>query len=137
MDLDTIVVGDLTKLNQRRGFNMLNWNGPFYPYGSGVMIFPAGAHPSIWEVWSGAGEDTLNRKFPKGDQQLIAEHFPEGMIFPLRNDEVASYKRDKWHLGPEGAREESREAPIIAFHGKPRPHELLPFQWGYNEWRGL
>ena len=137
MDLDTIVIGSLDKLASRKGFNMLNWNGKWYPYGSGVMIFPAGAHPSIWEVWKGASEETLNKKFPKGDQQLIAESIMEWGIFPIHNDEAASYKRDKWHLGEMSADPKTHDASIICFHGKPRPHEINKGLFGYREWRNL
>lgn len=136
VDLDSVVIGSLDKLAERKGFNMIGWNGKWYPYGSGVMVFPAGRAPEL---------STFDYRdsflYDKGDQQRIAEYFQE-QIQPIRSNEVSSYKRDGWSLtgnepgeGFEHLTPRTERSSIIAFHGTPRPHQLADGHWIKKKWK--
>lgn len=115
IDLDSVIVDDLSPLvNLDRGWSglhMLNWEGPWYPWGSGVMDFPAGTLPQLAHF-----NETFPAKYPKGDQQRIAEMISNKKGYPKKL--ITSYKKDV----REG---ELRKECIVAYHGSPRPEEAL------------
>jgi hypothetical protein len=117
LDLDTVVQGNLDTLLEKEGFRMLHWERKFYPYGSGVMLFRSGE-------WGALSQFDVRRREvyrKKGDQQYIHESVSDAtmglMPFPITPDEACSYK-NHWR------KDLHRDAPIVCFHGKPRPHQL-------------
>lgn len=111
-DLDTWIMGNIDFL--------ANYNGPlaglrnFYQLrnlASGILAFEAGKYTKIWDKWVQIGRPKLSG----GDQMFINMMIPEGArlqdLFP---NKIYSYKV---HGVP-------KDAAVVCFHGKPRPHEL-------------
>lgn len=113
-DLDTVIVGDISPLYDLADFALLRWGGAWFPYGSGVMSFRTGRYGFLRSEWNQA----LEPSYPKGDQQWIVTSLGrhDHLVNPITSDLVCSYKKD-WTKG-------RRNAPVVAFHGKPRPADL-------------
>jgi hypothetical protein len=126
IDLDSLVVGDLTPLTKVEGFGMISWGATKNPYGSGVMVFRAGEHVELFN-----GFDIRQRdRWKKGDQQYIAQQL-DGGISRIGPELVSSWKR---HL-KRGTQQPDGEC-IVAMHGIPKPHEFAEDSWEFNAWTG-
>lgn len=130
-DLDTMFIGDITDIlsTRYRFASTTDWLGRGTTLNSTFMMWdPTAADLGCIYRASTAGAD---EKYSKGwerwgDQGFIQDHLP---IRPISlNHEwpgrVVSYKlnvRGKQHGRPDQV---PAGASIVAFHGKPRPHEL-------------
>lgn len=122
MDLDTVITGKLDELALYDG--PLALLRDFYrPNGhqSSVMAWTAGSHTDIWSLY-------VEESFPEvpgGDQAWIEEFEP--LVLQDRFPGMfASYKADYCQSAPK------KDASVIVFHGKPRPHECggwVPYVW--------
>ncbi len=117
-DLDTKIIADVSDFAAYRGrfaaardfFNQLHIS-------STIMAWEAGALDHIWTEWARAGRPRLD---PRGDQRWIGNMEPKADRWQdMLPGQLVSYKGDVKPLGaiPPNAR-------IVAFHGKPRPHEV-------------
>jgi hypothetical protein len=117
-DLDTIITGDLSELAAYFGrFAMAR--DFYFPHhcSSAIMAWEAGACDHIWRVWDRCGRPEFQIG---GDQEWIEAMMPAAdRLQDVLPEQVVSYKVDCRATGfaPKGA-------SIVAFHGKPRPHEI-------------
>lgn len=123
LDLDTVITGKLDDL--------VAYDGPlallrdFYrPLGaqSSVMAWKAGQHTEIWDSYV----DESFPNVPGGDQAWI-EAFSPAVLQDSFPSMFASYKAHNCRSAP------PKEASVIVFHGKPRPHECGG--WVPNVWK--
>ncbi len=128
LDLDTLVVGDLTDLVSYDGdFAMLS---DFYRPSlgqSGVMLFRAGSEPvtRIWDAWSADPEHVMCSH--RGDGEFIRSVVPEAdRIQALYPGQVVSYKVHAHDGIPDGAR-------LVCGHGKPRFSDPAA-GWAHQLW---
>lgn len=122
LDLDSVVVGDLSDIAAYRGpFAMLR---DFYRPERGqsaVMAWTPGTHTDeMYRRFAGRASDHMARL--RGDQDFINECLPEAdRLQDHAPGQIVSYKRDIRDAGlnapPNGAR-------LVAFHGVPRPWEV-------------
>lgn len=126
LDLDTIITGSLDELSGYSGeFAMLEDVMVASRLGSGVMAWVSGPNGYIWHVFK-------HQRFPDvvgGDQaflqqtvtqvDVLQDHYP---------NQIASYKMSAGVLSP--------HTRIVAFHGQPRPHEIIsgwvPKLWAHR-----
>jgi hypothetical protein len=116
LDLDTIIVRNIDFLAEfSSDFAILHdfWR----PAGLGpaVMLWRAGYGGEIWQSFVDAG---MPMKDPRGDQWWLEQHFTRRppILQELYPDAFVSYKTHATQGIP-------REAHVVCFHGKPRPHE--------------
>lgn len=128
LDLDCIVTGPLDSLPVRNGFAMCR---DFLGHGfnSSVMSW-AGDMTGVYDAFRTQPEE-LMRKYDRerpggriGDQAFIEDH-TEPQALP--DGAVVSYRVS--------GREARPEASVVAFHGKPKPHEAGG--WATEEWIAL
>lgn len=124
-DLDTAITGSLADLAAYRGrFAILR---DFYRpegYGSGVMLWEAGAVPDLWNMWELAGRPHVEG----GDQAFIERHVLHAdWLQDLFPGQIVSYKADCKLGVPNGA-------SVVCFHGRPRPDEVDE-EWMHKVWR--
>lgn len=120
-DLDTVVVRPIDFLADYAG-DFATLHDFWYPQGLGpaVMLWRSGWGSDIWDEFVAEGMPMTD---PRGDQAWI-ENRQQGRIrkeadilqhlYPGR---FVSYKSDC-------TRELPRDAHVVCFHGKPRPHEV-------------
>lgn len=120
-DLDTVIVGRLEDLVQRKGI-IEDWAWP--GFNSSVMVWDHGEHAQVWDDFT---PDVMTRpseplaavlpagEVNGGDQEWIHQAAPD---FPLLPREwCVSYR---WS----GQGEPPPEAKVVCFHGAPKPHEV-------------
>lgn len=115
-DLDTIIVGPLDEIAAYKGeFAMLRDLTMPSRKASGVMAWRGGVHSSIWSEWVADGKP----KMPMGDQEYIEQHMVGERVDCLQDivKGIYSYKVSCKKALP-------KDATIVCFHGKPRPHEV-------------
>jgi hypothetical protein len=99
-DLDTVLVGSIDGLAQRKGIiHLRDWGWTKNDYGSGVMCWDAGEHAEVWERRAGAAE-----RF-RGDQDwLTAVGGWDSLPFPLlsRSAQAAQRKHRTCLMGGGG-----------------------------------
>lgn len=122
VDLDTIITGNIDHLcrhvEENKGFTILR---DFYRengYGSGLM----GWNGDYSDIWYNFNMDPMGitSKYGgvMGDQWFIETQVKDAKIWQDKfPDEVVSYKVHCQNGLP-------KEAKIVCFHGKPRPHEV-------------
>jgi len=121
LDLDTVIAGDLTDVAAaipRDGFVML---ADFYRdggLGSGVMGWH-GDWSALYHAFAGDPQAHMNRYRSGarwGDQAFIRDHLPcrPWTWQDTAPGKVVSYK----------VHGRTPDARVVAFHGKPRPHEI-------------
>lgn len=121
LDLDSVIVGPLDELAATKGIiGLRDWGWDRDVYGSGVMVWDAGEHAEIFARYT----DDVPVKF-RGDQDWMTSlggwpTFPPGM--------VCSYRYHASKAPPEGV-------AVVAFHGRPKPHELMRGHWALEYWR--
>lgn len=122
-DLDTVIVGNLDEMASVEKFTMIR--GFMVPTrrGSGVMMLTD--RKPVWDAWIEKPDMTLK----DGDQEFIGK-FCEAVWQDEVPGAVVSYKND---VLPENRFE--HRARVIAFHGKPRPHQLPPEHWMRDYWK--
>ncbi len=128
-DLDTLITGPLDGIAAYRGrFALLR---EFYQpghihdrYGSGVMLWRAGACSLIWESYDAAGRPNLHG----GDQAWIERvYLGADMLQDLFPGVFVSYKIHCRPLPPEGA-------CVVCFHGDPKQDNCQE-RWVQEVWK--
>jgi hypothetical protein len=136
MDLDTLVVGDLTPLIRTTpGITMTkDFYGPDM-MNSSTMAW-MGDFCAIWHVFADDSE-RLQRRYDArkgslvGDQGFIHDVL-RNMACPIDTFDpthVVSFKRHALHAAP-------RDARLVSFHGRPKPDDPAA-GWAYEHWRNL
>lgn len=118
-DLDTIIVGDLSRMLCWDGFGILKdpWQAG---YGSGIMKL-TGNEGAVWDKFQVGMISTL-----RGDQDWINIALPDQRTFPT--DWFPSYKANKLGAAPPA------DAIAVNFHGFPKPHQITS-GWVPAHWR--
>ncbi|YCH32107.1 hypothetical protein M1D48_08835 [Erwinia sp. D4-22] len=133
LDLDVVILGDISELLAHRPLTMLN--DFFYPektQNSALMRIPHDEKYKVWESFNRFPELFMRRYREGGDQEFISKIYPHaqtwqncfpGQVVSYKKHIVQKSKKNEHATGngkvPEGAR-------IVCFHGKPRP-------WQCNE----
>jgi len=129
IDLDTIIAGSLDEIASYAGeFAMLE--DLVFPnqLASGVMAWRGGFGAEIWQSYARAGYPSHDLS---GDQGWImhalkASKVQADCLQDLYPGQIVSYKLSGGVLSP--------FARVLAFHGRPRPHEIsdgwVPHFWG-------
>ncbi len=129
IDLDTIIAGSLDEIAAYAGeFAMLE--DLVFPnqLASGVMAWRGGFGAEIWQSYARAGYPSHDLA---GDQGWIMHALKAGKtqadcLQDLYPGQIVSYKLSGGVLSP--------FARVLAFHGRPRPHEIsdgwVPHFWG-------
>lgn len=117
-DLDTLIVGDLTRLLEWDGFGILK--DPWAQgYGSGIMKL-TGEEGHVWHKFQ-PGIVSMMR----GDQDWLNVVMPGARTFP--SDWFPSFKADKCIAAP------PQGAMAVNFHGLPKMHQIssgwVPEYW--------
>lgn len=136
LDIDVVITNNLDRFfNYKPGqfkicqdFNR-HWNRTYGYSNSSVVGYNKSQAQEIWATWS-AGPDTHMRRY-RGDQDMLDAVVPNKIWWPY--EWVKSWKWEVDRGGmitPNGDRYNSirtvldPECSIIAFHGKPDPHEI-------------
>lgn len=126
MDLDTMVVGDITDIVMpRHGFWGLRDFGAPGSFASGLMAWD-GDHSYLYDQFRKDPEGHMVRHARReswGDQGFIERHL---RVPPMAFQDHFGDRIVSWKLGV--ARGLRTPPSIICFHGKPRPWEAVP-QW--------
>ena len=137
LDLDTIIVGDLTPLAEWSGdfgicenFTRLAGNTEWpCRYGSCAMVFADGWGDEVWQrFWSDAPE--IMERCPRGDQQAIEELVPDAGL--LQHYLPAGFFTGYRDL-PEHKTQPPAGASVIVFGGANRPHNC-DIAWAREAW---
>lgn len=119
LDLDTVIVGDLSELAAYAGpFAMLSdFLRPARP-ASGVMAWDAGCDTlrAVWEAWITGPEGHMHEHRGGGDQSFIRSVVGDAVdrLSDLYPGQMVSYKIHCKGGVPDGAR-------AVAAHGRPKP----------------
>lgn len=128
LDLDTVITGSLDELSGYSGvFAMLEDVMVPNRVGSGVMAWRSGPRTeALWCAFreqgfpdvAGGDQAFLERAVSRIDR--LQDHYP---------NQIASYKMSAGMLSP--------HTRIVAFHGQPRPHEIVsgwvPRIWAHKD----
>lgn len=121
-DLDTFILGDISEFYEVPSELMMITD--FYnPHreNSGVMQIPENVD-TIWNVVNRLG----NNSDPPGN---VFNSLPHGNLSKKYPDKIVSYKAHN-------CKHQRPDAPIMCFHGKPKPH-TLPDGWANDLWQTL
>jgi hypothetical protein len=135
MDLDTVIVGDITPLLERNE-DFIIWKAPFYDpihhacndppyaYNPSLMMMNAGARKVVWEKYSAAPQYELDSAFESGwiyhgDQDVISNLLaPHETTWGLK-DGLYAY----WTHLDFGEKELPANARVISFYGPADPSQ--------------
>jgi hypothetical protein len=121
IDLDSVIVGELDGMAAQKGLIYLrDWGWKKDMYASGTMVWDHGEHERAWSAWTPAVAKRL-----EGDQDWL---FELGGWPRMRPELIRSYRYHCKAGPPPGC-------SIVAFHGKPKPHEFKD-GWVSENWRG-
>ncbi|MEF3109203.1 hypothetical protein QFI91_08890 [Raoultella sp. WB_B2P2-3] len=127
IDLDVVVVGDITDILQNTRLTMLS--DFFFPQktkNSAIMRIPHEEKFKVWEAFRRYPQLFMTRYQSGGDQEFISKIYPQASIWQdILPGQIVSYKKhviskkkNEHAIGngsvPVGTR-------IVCFHGKPRP----------------
>jgi len=128
LDLDTVIVGDITKLLANKKMAMLaDFFFPAETKNSSIMYIPKEMKSTVWDTFLRYPEMFMKSHAGGGDQTFITALLPQAVdwqtLFPRS---IVSYKKHvvKKHRKLEhatGNGEIPLGAEIVCFHGKPRP----------------
>ncbi len=127
IDLDVVIVGDITELLEHRELTMLEDFFSQEMYNSAMMFIPHQEKEKVWKTFNKYPEQFMSRYKKGGDQEFITKILPHAKnwqhIFPNR---IASYKkhivkRSKKYKHSLGNGQLPAYVSIVCFHGKPRP----------------
>lgn len=114
VDLDTFILGDIRPLLKVEPGLWLIKNF-FQPKKSNSGLFVAPDSELSERAWEGSKQlDTITHGRGAGDGDYLASFKHERLtdVFP----DILSYKADQLYAGPKNAR-------IVCFHGRPKPHQ--------------
>lgn len=118
--LDTIVVGDVTKLARwciaGKGKKLALPKHPFETFSINGVVLVAAGQRHIYDTWRGENDMKWMRSFP---HDRIDELWP---------DKVVSYRA---HVRGRSL----AKSRIVYFHGREKPHELPHVDWIKQCWR--
>ncbi|RWM24710.1 hypothetical protein [Mesorhizobium sp.] len=120
-DLDTSIIGNLADMAAVEGPVIMRDVGNPLGLGSGIMAIPQSIKAAVWEAFTAAPADHMERLADGGDQDFLESC--RGVDWRLWQDicpgQLCSYKLDVQRVGrvPAGVR-------AVVFHGKPRPWEV-------------
>ena len=123
-DLDTMIVGDLTKLlSAKHEFSVLRDFYGKHRIGSGAMVWDAD------KDWSHLYSRFRKERIPEysksmdkwGDQGWIADHLG---IEPDRLQDKCPGQIVSYKVDVQKQRQVPDDAAVVCFHGKPRPHHI-------------
>lgn len=129
-DLDTVIVDDIGFMAEYEG-DFACLRGAYNPirFGSGVMGVAPGFGGQVWTEFVKWPQAAVNFCGDLGDghwmQLCLGERDRWQDMHPGR---FVSYKADCNDGVPEGA-------AVVYFHGRPRPHEVMAFDWMQEHWR--
>lgn len=131
LDLDTLVVGDLSRLaGYDGGLAVLS---DFYQpriIATGAMIFRAGSHTeAIYNRFRADPEGVMAANRSRSDYWYARVMERPDRLQDLFPQAFVSFKAHARDGVPEGAR-------VVCFHGNPRPNDPAA-GWGYREWSSL
>lgn len=118
LDLDTVVVGDLSDITDSIGQMVMltDFTRP-NDLASGVMGW-TGHHAHLYRRFAGQPQRWMNLYPRRGDGLFIADHVGECDRFQdLVPGQIVSYKQHCRDGVPEDAR-------VVCFHGNPRPRDV-------------
>jgi hypothetical protein len=133
LDLDTVIVGDITPLARVPGeFAILETPvrkiDPRYPckFNSSVMTIGGGMAAFVWTAFSRRQEELVARHDRYGDQACIEELYPSAPFLQrlLPKGFFCNY-RDITALAPNAA--------VVNFGGAHKPHNC-PIRWVQEQW---
>lgn len=138
LDLDVIITGDLSPFwvfGKDRFAICQDFNRVYIPnfrgVNSSVMAWSDNTQHEMYKKFTTEYQNALRKH--RGDQDFIGEYHKVPMLWPV--DWVRSYRWEIWRGGIQNntvnnyATEEQHsviplECKVIAFHGKPKPHEI-------------
>lgn len=128
IDLDTVIVGDLSELASLGRTTLLS--DFYYPDrpASGLMYLAESDRAKVWAAWIADPKAAMHKCMRHGDQQFIGEVLHDAQRFQdVLPGRVVSYKvhvakgLNKRSIGdgtvPAGA-------SVVCFHGRPRPWDI-------------
>lgn len=128
IDLDTVIVGDLSELASLGRTTLLS--DFYYPErpASGLMYLAESDRAKVWAAWIADPKAAMHKCMRHGDQQFIGEVLHDAQRFQdVLPGRVVSYKvhvakgLNKRSIGdgtvPAGA-------SVVCFHGRPRPWHI-------------
>lgn len=146
IDLDTVILGDLTPLaDLAEGTTDIWFLSDFYWPGNlatGIMVLPEDVGCWIYADWI---EHKCDLVLAGGDQDALREIFrrysrPWGMLQEHLPGQIVSYKVDccSGQL-PGQVRRGSPPAAarVVCFHGVPKPHQVEDLPWISANWKEL
>lgn len=129
VDLDTFILGDISPLLSLDADSLWLIKNFYMPEKSNSGLFIAPDTDLSYQIWAGSSRlDTLSHGRGAGDGDYLAQ-FPHKRLtdeFP----DILSYKADQLYPDPRNAR-------IVCFHGKPKPHECDGWAREYFDARKL
>ena len=120
LDLDTVVVGDLSDIIARKKLTVLrDFNVPDR-MASGVMFIPEDERPPIWTAWIHDPKGHVAKWGGHGDGGFLSQfwHDKADRWQDVLPGQIVSYKN---HVRGKGV---PRNARLVCFHGRPRPRDV-------------
>jgi len=127
VDLDIVVLGDISELTDQNELMMLEDFFSDTMYNSAMMYIPKAEKNKVWETFNRFPEQFMRRYKKGGDQEFISRILPHannwqkkfpGKLFSYKKHIV---KKSKKYKLSSGNGQLPADARIIFFHGKPRP----------------
>ncbi|MEL0551682.1 hypothetical protein ACMYSP_13245 [Klebsiella sp. R390] len=127
IDLDIVVVGDISDILQNTRLTMLS--DFFFPQktkNSAIMRIPHEEKYKVWEAFKRYPELFMSRYQSGGDQEFISKIYPHAAIWQdILPGQIVSYKKHvvskKKNEHATGNGSVPPGTRIVCFHGKPRP----------------
>lgn len=123
IDLDTVIVGDLSPL-WHRSEDIVLWGdtNPTTYYNGSMILLAAGARPQVWTEFDPVTSPALAKAAGQfgSDQAWISYRLGRGEAMWTQADGVVSYRK---HIRPRG-NELPSGARVVMFHGEHNPWDL-------------
>ena len=134
LDLDTVIVGDISPLLEVQKFTALTdfyrEKMPCAPMASAVMYIPEAIKKRVWTAWLDDPKENMrqcNSPEKHGDQGFIGSVISADRWQDIMPGSIISYKKDIVRQGKiplaVGNGLVPHDTRIVCFHGKPRPWE--------------
>lgn len=121
LDLDTIILRNIDHIlcNNSKFLGLRDFYKP-HDMGSGLLFWEHNEYHRIYENFIKNSTYIINNT-PEGDQRWIADNSGKISYFQDHFNDIFSYKK---HCLPQNKLKIPKNASIICFHGKPKPHEI-------------
>ncbi len=135
LDLDTIIVGDLSEIASREESFILMGDVYRRPpkakrisYQSSMMMWTAGQHGKVYSIFAGSASYQMRHFAKIGDQGWIEVMIKGAALWEnVTPRQVVSYKKHCMRGLPTDAR-------VVIFHGKPRPWQAKSTPWVHKHY---